>query len=312
MLVGLLASRYKALPDGSDRSLNRYVYYFALPALLLVSLSREPIDQVLRLDYFFGFTAASLVVYFIIYLAGRLISRKSVEESGIQSFAASFANSAYIGIPLLLSLYPGSSEAVIAAVMASLSSNFLIAIVLFKLEFKKAKGQHSVASLAAKISLKVFLNPVILFAFVGISMSAASVTFPQPVTTLLQMLADTTSPVALFAIGMVLGTGSDPQETLVTEIHRKRDLLLINVGKLLLQPALTLVLLSMLNVTGDWLRMGTLLAALPTAATVAVVAEQYNVYRRGAAMTIMATTVMTLFTIPIVEIMLGTWAAGLI
>ena len=46
-----VASRTKFLGSGAVKSLNAFVFYFALPALLIRSLANQPIKEIIDLSF---------------------------------------------------------------------------------------------------------------------------------------------------------------------------------------------------------------------------------------------------------------------
>ncbi|OQX33003.1 MAG: hypothetical protein B0D91_15355 [Oceanospirillales bacterium LUC14_002_19_P2] len=305
MLSGGIAARYSLLPSGGDTALNRYVYYFAVPALLITGLGEASVNQILRWDFMIGYLLAAMGVYIGVFVFAHCLLKRSIAESGIQSYTASFANTGYIGIPLLLGLFPDSPDAIIAAVITTVLSNVMLALALAKIELHYATQGYRIHQLAGRIVFRVLMNPFILATVVGFLISWMQLLIPVPISRFLHMLADTTCPVALFAIGMVLAGRSAEQPVPVPGGSREvASLLVVSGAKLILQPLLTLVCLRYLGVSGQWLRMGTLLAALPTAANVYVIAEQYGIYTKGAARAIMVGTLVTLLTVPLVQILL--------
>ncbi len=305
MLSGGIAARFSLLPSGSDTALNRYVYFFAVPALLVTGLGEASLDQILRWDFMLGYLVAAIGVYIGVFVIAHRLLKRSLAESGLQSYTASFANTGYIGIPLLLGLFPNSPDAIIAAVITTVLSNVMLVLALIKIELHYATQGYRIRQLLGRIVVRVVLNPFILATIIGLLISMLKISLPAPISRFLHMLADTTCPVALFAIGMVLAGRSSEKPAAASGGSREVvSLLIVSGAKLLLQPLLTLICLRYLGVSGQWLRMGTLLAALPTAANVYVIAEQYGIYTKGSARAIMVGTLLTLLTVPMVQMLL--------
>ena len=51
MLLGYLAGRAGILGDESSKALNAFVYWFALPPLLFLSVARVPVGEILNWPY---------------------------------------------------------------------------------------------------------------------------------------------------------------------------------------------------------------------------------------------------------------------
>ncbi|MEP1291515.1 MAG: AEC family transporter, partial [Nitratireductor sp.] len=113
---------------------------------------------------------------------------------------------------------------------------------------------------------------------------------PAPVARLLEMLARAAAPCALFAMGVSLA---------LRPLKRvPRELAPIAVLKLILHPLVCYVILS---AVGDfdpvWVWTAVLLAGLPTATNVFVIAQQYGVWVERASASVLITTILSVATV---------------
>ena len=76
VLAGYLAGRFSVLGSESAVALNRFVYYFALPALLFVFTARAPLAKVLNWPFIAAFIGAGMLTLFIALLVGRFWFRQ--------------------------------------------------------------------------------------------------------------------------------------------------------------------------------------------------------------------------------------------
>ena len=177
----------------------------------------------------------------------------------------------------------------------------------------------SPAALAAKNALKgVAANPMPWAIVLGGVVSALQLQLPTPVVQTIGLLADAASPVALFTIGAVLArsqmltaavfvTGSD-QGGAVSAAHQPvqvrlplRDYVPVAVVKLLVHPLLVLL------VGGTAIHLGlpidrfaltviVLVAALPSASNVSLLAEKFGANNGRIARIILVSTALAFFT----------------
>ena len=131
----------------------------------------------------------------------------------------------------------------------------------------------------------------------GATFSALDWTLSGPVDTIVRMLADAASPVALFTIGAVLWRAGRHAHTR-TPVGRYLPVALI---KLLLHPLLLLLLGVAARQLGaplsDFsLMVIVLVAALPSASNVAILAERYGADNGRVARIIMSSTVIAFAT----------------
>lgn len=105
VLCGYLAGRYGLLGQGAAGNLNAYVYYFALPALLFTSLAEAPVGELAN----WAFVGADLVGIAVSFVASAALARwayrVSLSTSAMRGMIASFGNTGYMGIPLLIAAF---------------------------------------------------------------------------------------------------------------------------------------------------------------------------------------------------------------
>jgi len=101
---GYLAGRFGLVTQASSHALNQFVYAFALPAMLFVAVYRGSLDEILS----GGFLLAVIVATLATAVAGFALSHFSgapPAESTLRALNASFANTGYLGIPLVTVAY---------------------------------------------------------------------------------------------------------------------------------------------------------------------------------------------------------------
>jgi predicted permease len=135
MVAGYLAGRFRVLPDGSSVVLSRFVFVVALPALIFVSLSRIPVAEFFNWSYLGALGGGMLATFCVGLLVARFVFPATLTEYSLHGLTAMFSSTAYIGLPLVLTVFgdaalvPGIIGAVITgAVFAP------IAIILVEID----------------------------------------------------------------------------------------------------------------------------------------------------------------------------------
>ncbi|MCE9686548.1 AEC family transporter [Shewanella sp. AS16] len=308
MLLGALIQKLRLLPPDTDQVLNQYVYYVAFPAIMLIALAQTPITEILQWGFILGYGLAMLITYFSVFWLSLWADPGDKAIAAMRALNTSFGNTAFIGIPLLIILFPGQQSALVAAAIASLLSVLMFAVALVSVELAnpKAKLVHPLMTMFNAL----VRNPIVIGSLLGVALSALALPLPAGLALMLQQIGNTSSPCALFAIGMVLTkamgreTREGPEAPPALGGRNLAELGLLNLFKLVLQPALTLVLLQLLGVTGAYLSMGVLLAALPTAASVYLLAQRYQVLVGTSANTILLGTLLTFISLPLLDYLL--------
>ena len=291
VLAGWLAARRGLLPASAIPGLNAYVLYFALPCLLLRFGMGTPVLELLNPWLLAIYLlCALLIVSFTI--ATSLNSRIGLKDASFGALVAAFPNTGFMGVPLLVALLgPTAAGPAICSILADLFVTSSLCIALSQLH---APQQGQGARLAALRAVRGALaNPLPWSIALGAALSAAGLRLSGPVDTVVRMLADSASPVALFSIGAVLWRAG-----LQTQHHtRLIDYLPVALIKLFLHPLLVLVLGAAAQqlgapVSAFQLMVLTLVAALPSASNAALLAERFGADSGRVARIIMSSTLL--------------------
>ncbi|HCE52879.1 MAG TPA: transporter, partial [Shewanella baltica] len=143
MLLGTLVQKLKLLPVDTDQVLNQYVYYIAFPAIMLIALAQQPIGEILQWGFIAGYSTAMVITYLVCLGLSLLANPKQHAVAAIRALNATFGNTAFIGIPLLIILFPQQQSALVAAAIASLLSVLMFAVALVSMELAtNTQRQH--------------------------------------------------------------------------------------------------------------------------------------------------------------------------
>ncbi|MEO3681076.1 AEC family transporter [Shewanella vesiculosa] len=304
MLLGSIVQKLRFLPADTDLILNQFVYYIAFPAILLIVLAETRIEDIIQWGFIGGFSLAMIITYALVIAVSLWRKPKQQAVAAMRALNATFGNTAFIGIPLLSLLFPGNKIALVAAAIASLLSVFMFAFALVSIELAsrdKKSTDHAIVIMANSLCK----NPIVLGSVIGISLSALHITLPESLALVLHQIGNTSSPCALFAIGMVLAKALRHQSfAKMFSLGLIIELSFINLLKLFVQPLIAFGLLKFFGVEHQLLIMGVLLAALPTAASVYLLAERYQINANGSAQGILYGTLITFISLPIIETLL--------
>ena len=294
VLCGYIAARRALLPQAAIPGLNTFVLYFALPCMLYRFGSSTPIAQLLDSGLMAVYLACALVmVSFTIAITHR--GRIGWNDASFGALVGAFPNTGFMGVPLLVALL-GTQAAgpAIVTIVVDLVMTSSLCIALSRLDAAGSGG----AGTAAKNALKgVAKNPMPWAILCGAAASAFQFKLPLPVMQTVALLADAASPVALFTIGAVLAR-SQASSSRATPLSHYLPVVLI---KLVLHP----VLLLLMGLVAIRLGLGldrfaltvvVLVAALPSASNVAMLAERFGADNGRIARIILLSTVLAFFT----------------
>lgn len=288
---GLLAGRMRLVPPASSEALNQFVYAFALPAMLFVAVYRGSLEEILSGYFLSAVVVATLSTALIGYLISRRSQGGDRPESILRGLNASFANTGFLGIPLVTVAY--GERAILPAALATVATNlfsFAVAIVCLELAIHP-RGGHAWKALGG-----VARSPLIWPIALAVLLVAFGIRIPAPVEKLASLLAAAAGPCALFAIGLFVSQLSIREG--VAAAWPSTAL------KLVVHPALTAALvLWLLPVDRFWAMVAVVCASLPLGATAFVLAQRYKMLEAETSTGAVLSTGVSVLTVSIVMLL---------
>ena len=233
-------------------------------------------------------------------IAVSLNARIRWNDASFGALVAAFPNTGFLGVPLLVALLgPAVAGPMIATVLIDMVVISSLCIALSRLD---GAGQGG-AALAARKALKgVAINPLPWSILIGGAMSGLGLQLVRPVDATVGLLADAASPVALFTIGAVLARSRLLAASEGQGVRPGRDVWPVILAKLFVHPLLvfgvgTAGITLGLPLDPFALVVITLVAALPSASNVAIVAERFGADTGRIVQIIMWTTAAAFLTL---------------
>lgn len=268
--------------------LNIFIVWLALPSLLFLLVSATPVAELANWRFMLCTGGATASAFLIALVYGLALGRAPIPEATIQAMAAAYANIGYMGPGLTLSLL-GQAAAAPTALIFVTDTLFLFSV----LPLAMAVGQRGGAGIGRTIALaawRIASHPFNVATALGILAAFHAWQPPAALARVQGLLSGAAAPCALFALGVTVG---------LRPLRRLgRELPAILGIKLLLHPLIALVFLSALGgFDRVWVVTAVLMAALPPALNVFVMANQYGVYVERASSAILIGTVASVVTV---------------
>lgn len=287
--LGFLAARRGMIGIESVRPINTFVFYFAMPALIGRALWRMDVGALLDARLVLGWLAASLVVYALGAGAVTLAFRGSAGRAAIRGQSAAIGNIGFLGIPIVLGVW---GEGAAGAVAMALMVDLVVVIPMTIAWLEMLRGQGAAGQAAARALGRSVTNPFFLSILAGAGLSAAQVPLPPALDAGLAFLGGAASPTALFSLGLYLAGN--------LAIQRPVEAAGLSAVKLALHPALLFAILTQsfgmpaFGPEGTLVAAAVVLAAMPVASNVFVIAQAYDTAPKLAADAITISTVVSL------------------
>lgn len=284
--VGYIAGRRVQRPVEGLAWLNVFIVYLALPALFFQLLSKTPVET-LASGGFVATTTASTFLVVALLFGLALLRRAGLEQATIQGLAGGYGNIGYMGPGLALAaLGPGAAVPVALVFCFDNALHFILTPTVMAI----SRREGTAGTVALGVVRQIFGHPFILATLVGLGAAVFHLSPPAFLDRTLQLLAGAAAPCALFAMGVTLALRPLKRVPL--------EMAWIVPAKLVLHP---LLVWRALSLTGPhdpvWVSAAVLLASLPTATNVFVLAQQYGVWTERASACILVSTVASVVTI---------------
>jgi malonate transporter and related proteins len=268
IFLGLACGKLKQIPETGLAWMNFFLIYVSLPCLFYRVLAQTPLEQLNNIPFVVGTTLAT-ATSFALAFGVALLFRRGMANATIAALAGGYGNIGYMGPGLALATL-GPQANVPVALIFCFDTLLLFSLVPFLMTLS-TKREASYPAIALEIVRRIVLHPFIIATVLGVASAALHIEPPVALDRLMQFLQNAAAPCALFTLGVTVALR--PLQKAPWEVP-----FLIGI-KLIFHPFLVLVLLSLLGPQEPtWVYAAMLLAALPPALNVFVMARQYDTW----------------------------------
>jgi len=288
IFLGFACGKLKRIPDTGLAWMNFFIVYVALPALFYRILAQTPLDQLAQVRFIVGTTLATLSAFCLAFAVGFAMRRRHVAEATIAGLAGSFGNIGYMGPGLALATLGAEATAPVALIFC-FDTLLLFSLVPLLMGFAGTQ-QKTIAATALEVVRRIVTNPFMIASALGAASAALHFEPPVALDRLMGFLQNAAAPCALFVLGVTVALR--PLDRMPWEVP-----FLVAI-KLVIHPAIVLVLLSLLGPFSDaWMAAAVLMAALPPALNVFVMARQYDSWVAQASGSVLFGTLASVVTL---------------
>ena len=294
VLAGYIALYRGWLSVAAVPGLNGFVLYFAVPCMLYRFGASTPVADMLS-PVIIGVYAASALM--MVALTIVITKRGAIgwNDASLGALVAAFPNTGFMGVPLLAMLLGAASAGpAIATILVDMLLTTSLCVALSRLDGAGIDGAKRAAEQALG---RVMGKPMPWAILMGAFASGFEIKLWGPIDQTVALLADAASPVALFTIGAVLARSQMQSAHPMPLSHYMPAAVL----KLIVHPLLVLgggLLAQVAGLPLDPFALTciVLVAALPSASTVSLLAERFGADNGRIARIILVTTVAAFLT----------------
>ncbi len=286
--LGFWAGRTRFFSEEATAYLTKFVFYFALSAMLFRFAANLSIDDIIDWRFISAYFWATAAVY-LVATAVALYRSISIEEAAIEAQSAVIGNVGFLGVPMLVLLL---GDAAIGPVMMVLAVDLIFFGSLAVILITGSRDGRMSLGLFRTVGSGLIKNPMIVSIILGFAWSSLSIPIPAPMNEFLSILGAAATPGALFAIGASLASKST---------ERIEVAAWLSFCKLVLHPAavaISAISLFQVDIYSSSVMIAA--AALPTAGNVYIIAQHYGVAPQRVSATILISTIASILTVSFV------------
>ncbi|PCH72164.1 MAG: malate transporter [Rhodobacteraceae bacterium] len=286
--LGYWAGRSGFFPEQATAYLTKFVFFFALSAMLFRFAATLPISEVFNGRLVAGYLWGTAFVYGIATIVG-FLRKLDVPTAAIEAQCAVIGNVGFLGLPMFVLLF---GEASIGPVMLVLATDLIVFSSLIVILINGGRdGQISLRVLRS-IAMGLLRNPMIVSITLGLIWSTLSLPIPTPLNDFLVILGGAATPGALFAIGASLARKS---------AERVEIALWLSFCKLTLHPAFVAIgVLFLFPLDRFSATIVISAAALPVAGNVYMLAQHYGIAPHRVSAAILLSTLASILSVPVI------------
>ena len=291
--LGYGAGRSGFFTQEATAWLTKFVFYFALSAMIFRFAATLPLEQVFNPRLIAGYLWGTAFVYGIATIVG-FLRKLDVPTTAVEAQCAAIGNVGFLGLPMFAVLF---GQEAIGIVMMVLATDLIVFSGLIVILINGGRGEPISLHLLKTIGFGLLRNPMIVSILLGLTWSALSLPIPAPLDDFLVILGGAATPGALFAIGASLARKSGERAHIAGWLSFCKLALhpiFVAIGVLILFPIDTFSATVVISA-----------AALPVAGNVFMLAQHYGIAAQRVSAAILISTAISILSVPMIIALLN-------
>ena len=284
-VLGFIFGRIKIFDLSHAKVLNLFLFYIAVPALIIKFVAQSEIGQI-DLKQIITYFLMQGTLGLIAFLITSNFFKRPVQESIIWSLMVALSNHVTLLLPIT-KIYFGTEVITQVTSIILMDGIILLSVITFFLELTTKKN------IRISVFLRnLFLNPMIMSIVIGVLLFSFNIDiFDTPIDYTLSVLAACVSPVGLFAIGITLSFYSSKVLNKITAT--------ISILKLIISPIVLLLIGFVLFDAGipEKIPGAFFVSVAPCGHTAIVLCSAYNVNPENIVKALFISTLASVVTI---------------
>jgi len=282
--LGYVSGRAGFFTTEATAYLTRFVFYFALSAMLFGFAANLDVAAIFSWPFLFAYLLGTTVIWLLV-AAVALWRGTRPEEAVFEAHTGVIGNVGFLGIPMLALLLGPQA---VGPVLLVLAVDLIVFSSVLTMLITGLRAGRVNARTFGILGTGLAKNPMIVSVVLGILWGSTGLSLPVPVNEFLTLLGAAATPCALFAIGASLaGLSAERVEVAAW----------LSVSKLVLHPVAVAAACWLFGVSGYAAGVMIAAAALPVAGNVFILAQHYGVAPQRVSTAILLSTAASVLTV---------------
>ena len=273
MLAGYISGKKGVFTGADAKKFNKVVLDFALPAALFVSIvqaSREDLVKDIRLTLVsaIGIMACFMLVYFVF----RMFKKNTGADAAISALISGSPTIGFLGFAVLEPIFGTSPSVALVVAIVGIVVNAIgipVGLSLMNASLEKQNPGSTKKESAWKPVIHALEQPVAWAPILAVIWVVAGIPWPKELSPSFDLIAKANASMAVFSAGITLSA---------IKFTINWQVILGSIMKMILMPAVVLILGLLFHMDPLNLKMLVVAAALPPAFSGISIADEYNTY----------------------------------
>lgn len=272
MFLGYMAGKEGVFKSEDSKVLNKLVLTYALPAALFISIVKA--DSAMLFDDL-KLTIVSLVVitgmFLWAYFSCYKFFKHTKSEAAVCALISGSPTIGFLGFAILEPIYGATATTGLVVAIVSIVVNAVnIPIGMALLNQGKGSGANQGSKVGNPV-IDALKEPVCWAPLLAVILVLLDIKFPAILDPNFELIAKANSGVAVFAAGLTLSG---------MKFQLDKEVVYNTIQKLILMPAVLLIVGMLFHMEADKLQMMVLAGALPPAFSGIIIGNQKQLYER--------------------------------
>ena len=289
MFLGYMAGKKKVFKTEDSKVLNKLVLTYALPAALFVSIVKA--DSAMLFDDL-KLTILSLVVitgmFLWAYYSCYKFFKHSKSEAAVCALISGSPTIGFLGFAILEPIYGSTATTGLVVAIVSIVVN-AVNIPIGLALLNNGRGGHVDGVKKTNPVMDALKEPVCWAPILAVILVLLDIKFPAILDPNFELIAKANSGVAVFAAGLTLSG---------MKFQLDKEVVYNTIQKLILMPAVLLIVGLLFHMESDKLQMMVLAGALPPAFSGIIIGNQNQLYERTGTSSLAFSILLFIFAAP--------------